>query len=264
VIDLHTHLLPGVDDGPASMEESVALARVAEAAGIDTLVATPHVSFDVPTTPAAIESAVIRVRERLAAEGVAVRVLAGGEIAAGYGAGLDDVDLRRLRLGGGEWLLLECPLTRSAPGFELVARALQARGHRILLAHPERSPALRRQPALLRGLVDEGMLASITAGSLVGRFGGEVRDFALTMLEAGVVHNVTSDAHDAIRRAPGLRVAVLAADAELPGLADQLDWLTRDVPAAILGGGPVPSRPGASLRRRRGRVRLLRRRSRAS
>jgi protein-tyrosine phosphatase len=263
VIDLHTHVLPGVDDGPASMEESVALARVAETVGIDRLVATPHVSFDVPTAASTVAAGVAEVNRRLAAEGVSVRVEPGGEIAAGYGAGLEDDELRLLRLGGGDWLLLECPLTRSAPGFELILRALHARGHRIVLAHPERSPVIRRQPQMLRALVDEGMLSSITAGSLIGRFGGEVREFALTMLEAGVVHNVTSDAHDPVRRAPGLRGAVLAADAELPGLADQLDWLTRDVPAAILGGGPVPTPPAPPPRRRRGRRRLLRRRAQA-
>ena len=263
MIDLHCHVLPGVDDGPASMEESVALARVAESVGIETLVATPHVSFDMRTHSGMVETGVEMVAARIAAEGIGVTIRPGGEVDAAWAAGLDDGELARLRLGGGEWLLVECPLARAAPGFEVVVRSLQARGHRIVLAHPERSPVLRRDPRLLRSLVRQGMLSSVTAASLVGRFGREVREFSFALVEEELVHNVTSDAHDPVGRAPELRGALVAADADLPGLADRIDWLTVQVPAAILDGGSLPPPPGPTPRRPPPRRGLLRRRSRS-
>jgi protein-tyrosine phosphatase len=190
--------------------------------------------------------------------GIPITLVPGGELAASRALDLTEDELAGLRLGGGEWLLLECPLSVTAVGFETIARALQARGHRILLAHPERSPALHRAPETIDALVAEGMLCSITSGSLLGRFGSTVRQFTLDLIERGLVHNLASDAHDTTRRPPVLTEAIAAGDDELPGLAEHGAWLTVDVPGAILAGGPVPPRPGEPPRRqRRG---LLRRR----
>lgn len=188
------------------MDGTLALGRAAAAAGIDTLVATPHVSARYPTSAEVMQRGVDGVNRAFTDAGVPVTVRPGGEIDIMSAAQLDDDERRALRLGGGDWLLLECPLPHAAAApFELVLYGLQARGHRLVLAHPERSALIRRRPALLSDLVDAGMLSSITAGSLVGRFGDEIRRFSLEMLEAGLVHNVTSDAHDAKRRPPGLR-----------------------------------------------------------
>ena len=259
MIDLHCHVLCGIDDGPETIDGSVALARAAHAAGIDTLVATPHVSPHWPNSAPVIADAVGELETRLAAEGVPVTVRAGGEIDVVRAAELTEDELRALRLGGGEWLLLECPLRQAAADpFELIVRALHQRGHRIVLAHPERSPLMRRRPQLLPSLVDDGMLSSITAGSLAGRFGAEIRGFALELIEAGLVHNVTSDAHSALHRPPGLRDEILCVADDVPGIEAQLDWLTIDVPSAVLDGGAIPARPGPPPRRRRRRSALRR------
>jgi protein-tyrosine phosphatase len=119
---------------------------------------------------------------------------------------------------------------------------LQARGHRVMLAHPERCAVFHRDPALLQSLVDEGALASITAGSLVGRFGGVVRRFALALFEAELVHNVASDFHSIVRRPPGA-----VGELEQAGLGGFADWLTQDVPAAILDGREIPPRPAVTV-----------------
>jgi protein-tyrosine phosphatase len=252
VIDLHSHVLPGVDDGAPTVEASLEMARAAVAAGTTELVATPHVTFDIPTSSQTVRDGVAALQPQLDAAGIELRLHTGGELGIARATDLDDAELAALRLGGGEWLLAECPLSSaSAAGFEQLLHHLQARGHRILLGHPERSPALQRDPERLRRLVDAGMLASITAGSLTGRFGGTVQRFTHDIVEAGLVHNVASDAHDAVRRPPGMRAAIEEADADLPGLAGEADWLTVDVPAAILRGGPVPRRPGEPPRRRR-------------
>ena len=257
MIDLHTHVLPGIDDGPPTVEGSLELARRAVADGTTTLVATPHVSWDMPENDAArIAACVDALQGRLEEEGIDVTIRTGGELAVTRAFELEEDELRALRLGGGEWLLAECPLTAVATGFDTAVQSIAARGHRILLAHPERSPMLQKDPEILRMLVESGMLTSITGGALLGRFGSTVKRFAFWLLEEDLVHNVASDAHDAVRRPPGMRQALHAADDELPGVGDRAEWLTVSVPRAILDGGPIPEPPSPPpARRRRGLLR---------
>jgi protein-tyrosine phosphatase len=243
VIDLHCHVLPGIDDGPRTIEGSLALARGAVQAGVHTLVATPHVSSRYHNDASTIAHLVDVVNARLIEEGVALEVLAGAEIAITSVVEIEPPQLSRLGLGGGRWLLMEPPFSAVASGLENILSSLQRRGHRIVLAHPERCPAFHRDPAMLRSIIGTGVLTSITAGSLVGRFGGEVRRFALGLVAEGLVHNVASDAHDHAKRPPGM-----AAELDEAGLGPLADWLTRAVPAAILGGeARIPPRPGVEL-----------------
>ena len=207
MIDVHCHVLPGIDDGPRTMEDAVALARVAHGNGIGTLVATPHVSpVHVDNDAARIAQGVAEVRAALAQEGIPVDVTTGAEVALGRVVDLDDDELAGLRLGGGPWLLLECPLSPAAAyGFPTAARHVAARGHRVLLAHPERSPAFHADPAGTLGpLVEEGMLAQVTAGAFVGRFGRRVQEVAMELLGAGLLHAAASDAHDHVSRPPSI------------------------------------------------------------
>lgn len=241
MIDLHCHVLPGIDDGPDTIDDSLALARAAAAAGTRTLVATPHVSWRHPNEPDTIARLVREVGARLAGEAIALDIRPGAEIAMTRIVDIDPAELGRLGLGGGPWLLLEPPFTQVATGLDIVAFDLQRRGHRVLLAHPERCPALHREPRLLGSLVRAGVLTSITAGSLAGRFGETVRRFALQLVAEDMVHNVASDAHDDIHRAPGM-----AAEIEQARLGPLREWLTEEVPAAILAGEEtIPPRPTA-------------------
>jgi protein-tyrosine phosphatase len=242
VIDLHCHVLAGIDDGPRTIEESVELARAAARAGMTTLVATPHVNRRYPNDAGTIAARAAELGERLAAEGVQLEIRAGAEISLGVAVELDPGELRRLSLGGGPWLLVEPPFASVASGLDILLLDLQRRGHRIVLAHPERCPAFQRDPRMLRSLVRDGLLTSITAGSLVGRFGGEVRRFAINLVAEGLVHNVASDAHDGGARAPGI-----AGELAHSGVAALADWWTDAVPSAILAGEEVPSRPPVEL-----------------
>jgi protein-tyrosine phosphatase len=244
VIDLHCHVLFGIDDGPATIDGSLALARAAAAAGITTIAATPHVSRSYRNESGAIAELVDALNERLQTEGIAVEVLRGAELAASRVEDLDEAELSALHLGDGPWLLLEPSLTQPASGLETVARELQRAGHGIVLAHPERCMAFHRDPLLLESLVHAGALVSITAASLTGRFGEHVRRFALALAERGLVHNVVSDAHDHAKRPPSI-----ARELEQAGLAPLADWLTCAVPEAILAGSEVPARPqGVNVR----------------
>jgi protein-tyrosine phosphatase len=239
VIDLHAHVLPGVDDGPATLAEALDLARGAREAGVGTVVATPHVDFAHPDNDGdRVHAAVAALQGELDAAGIALRVVPGAELGVTRAAALADDELRRLALGGGPWLLLECPLSRSlGAGFPVAARALALRGHRILLAHPERSPVFQRGPDALADLVAEGMLTQVTAGALAGRFGRTVRDFALRLVSAGLVHVVASDAHGRDRPVS------IAAELGAVGLAELTPWLADAVPAALLAGTEPPPAP---------------------
>ena len=238
MIDLHFHLLPGIDDGPRDLDAAVALARAAASVGVDTIVATPHVSWEWQNRPWTIAESVRQLDAHLADLAIPVMVRAGAEIALTRAIDLADEELRRLTLGGGPWLLIEPPHMSAAIGIEAPLLQLQHRGHRIVLAHVERCPAFIDDLDMLERLVQGGMLASLTAGSLVGRFGGTLQRFARRLVTSGLIHNVASDAHDCHQRPPGLSQELAKA-----GLREQASWLTEDVPAAILAGSEIPPAP---------------------
>lgn len=256
VIDLHCHLLPGVDDGPPILEEALALARTIAAAGTRTVVATPHIDETWGVRAATVPAAVEGLAEAVAAAGIELDVLAGGEVAASRLAELDADERDAVRLGAGPYILLECPHTPAAGNFEDYVRRLREEGEDVLLAHPERSPLFLSRPERLERLIAAGALCSITAGSLRGAFGLPARSLALDMLRRHWVHAVASDAHGADRRGPDLVGALAGVERELPGLAAQVPWLTEAAPAAILAGEALPARPAVQRRRLRDRLRL--------
>jgi protein-tyrosine phosphatase len=236
MIDLHTHVLPGVDDGARSLDESVALARAAAADGVRVLAATPHVRADYPTTADEIERLLVDVREAVAAAGIELDVVGGAEVALEDAARLEDDELRRLTLGGGDTLLVEFPYHGWPLELEMQLFALQTRGFRTLLAHPERNEDVARRPERLRQAVSGGALVQATAGSLDGRLGDSARRTGLKLLELGLVHVVATDAHAPEGPRTGLgTVARSVGNAELARL------LTHDAPAAILAGDPLPA-----------------------
>lgn len=246
MIDLHSHVLPGIDDGPPTIEGSLAIARAAAAGGTSVLVATPHVNWRYRSDPATIARLTAELNARLAREATtqALQIRAGAEIAVTMLEELGRSELAALGLGGGRWLLVEPPFAPVAPNLEGAIADLVRDGHRVVLAHPERCPALHREPQVLERLVKEGVVTSVTAGSLSGCFGEQARRFALAMAREGILHNVASDTHDAVRRPPSIIAELEQAD--LGGLAP---WLTQEVPAAILDGEVLPERPPASVRR---------------
>jgi protein-tyrosine phosphatase len=237
MIDLHAHILPGIDDGPPTAEAALEMARTAVGAGTTAVATTSHVGYHFDVGPQDIARARAALSERLAAEGIELQLLAGGEIAPDRLPDLDDDALRELALGGGPYVLFECPFAPVGAGMEMMAADLQRRGFGVLLAHPERSPSFQRDLTLLSGLVERGALAQITTGSLAGGFGQIPRRAALAMLQQGLVHVLASDAHDARLRGPDLRVHGDALD---PG---QHEWMTAAAPAAIVAGRPLPPRP---------------------
>lgn len=244
MIDLHCHILPGVDDGPVNFDFSVAMARQAEEAGINIVVATPHVRSDFRTEPATIEAAVAELNDALAREELELCVLPGAEVSLQKAEELDDATLSMLCLGSGDYLLVESPYRSIDIDLEGILWSVQARGFKPVLAHPERCPIFQRDPDRLARLVNGGVLCSITAASLAGRFGTTVRRFSLELMYDGLVHDVASDAHDHLHRPPDLLQAFESAEADIPGIRSQANWFTVTAPVAIVTGrGSLPPRP---------------------
>lgn len=243
MIDLHSHVLPGLDDGAADMDEALAICRAAADDGIEVLAATPHVrAHDYPTTAERMEAAFASLSA--AAEGI-VRLVPGGEL------DLEELrrpldELRRFALAGNpRYLLVETPYLGWPLDIGDRLFALRADGITPVLAHPERNAEVQARPELLEPLVATGTLVQVTAGSVDGRLGGRARACATALLEQGWVHLFASDGHAPTVRAIGMRAA-----AESLGDEALARWLTVDVPRAIVDDTRIPERPETEKRKR--------------
>src|SRR4051812_4562937 len=241
--DIHFHLLPGVDDGPATMDETVELARAALRDGTSTVVATPHVRPDFVTDPSDLTERVHEVRSRLARERIELELHCGGELGHEMVSRLEQRDLESIAVGpaGARWILLEPP--NAGPGEELheAAAELRSRGFGVVLAHPERSLALMADDALgLRRELECGSLLQVNAWSLAGGHGAEAERMAIWLVSTGAVTALASDAHGGAR-GPELSVGLQRASW---GLAPhRARMLTNAAPRSLVQRGiPAPAR----------------------
>src|SRR3954468_2696080 len=171
------------------------MAREAVDANIQIMVATPHVRADYEgITAARIAGAAEQLNERIEEEGLPLRVIPGAEVAIPKLEELSDDELTLLSMGSGGYVLLESPYGAVPTDVEAAVRDITRRGHSTVLAHPERCPLFHADIERLVGLVDRGVLCSITSASLAGAFGDRARSFSLEMLRRGLVHDVASDA----------------------------------------------------------------------
>lgn len=216
--DIHCHLLPGLDDGAGTLDKALAMAEIALADGIDTIVATPHqLGNYVQNTGDVIRKAVDDFQRELDRRNMPLRVLPGGDVRIEPGM------VEKIRRGEvvtlgdhRRHILLELPHEVYLPLDRLMAELTHA-GVVGILSHPERNQGLIRQPKPLRTLVDRGLLLQVTAGSLTGGFGPQIEKFAESLVSQGLVHFVSTDAHGTKSRPPLIgkafrRVAKLAGE----------------------------------------------------
>jgi protein-tyrosine phosphatase len=253
VVDVHTHVLPGIDDGASDLDDAVEIVRLIAADGARTIVATPHVRDDYPTTPDQMDRALTELRDAAATAGIEVELLSGGEISLSSVGLLDDETLARFGLGGNPGLLLlEFPDFGWPLSLSLECGRLLEKGIIPMIAHPERNPATEKHLPELARLVSAGAIVQLTAASVDGRSGRAAAARARQLLELELAHVIASDAHSPAVRRGGLAAATGAVGDELGS------WLTSLAPAALLDGAPLPPRP-AARRRRWGRVTRARR-----
>jgi protein-tyrosine phosphatase len=240
MIDLHTHILPGIDDGPADMEESLAMVRMGWEAGIHTICATPHL-MEAPSEEIVnrFASSFQALKERVSARGLPINLLLGAEVY--FQPRMEKIlGFPRLTLNGtGKYILLEFPMQGIPAGAESIIFDLIMGGGVPIVAHPERNLSVLKDEAVLQPIVRMGALIQVNAGSLEGQFGKQVKKTALSLLKKGLVQLVGSDAHNALDRAIQLRGAVESA-AQVVG-PDIAQLLVTANPERILAGEALPS-----------------------
>ena len=235
MIDLHCHILPGLDDGSPDLATSLAMARIALDDGIETIVATPHWLVDIGPTPAQIRTAAQQLQTALVDHNIPLTVLPGAEVRA-------DPELpamvRRDEVmtlaDDGRYLLLEPPFIGIPNYLEQLCFELQIAGITPILAHPERAEVAQREPELYERLVARGCLIQVNAPSLHGDYGRTIAEIAADLIRRGLAHIVASDAHNATSRPPVLsdaRQAVVQAAGEAA-----FRQMTELVPSRIIAG----------------------------
>jgi protein-tyrosine phosphatase len=240
--DLHTHILPGIDDGAESMSESLDMARLAVDGGVSRAVATPHYlawpyrDDGASSMAQRVEKSVDSLNQALVSAGIRLRVQSGAECR------LDPSLLEALErgdalpLGGTRYVLVELP-PYEVPAFagQLLFQ-LQIRGYRPILAHPERNPAIVDRPGLLADMAERGILAQVTASSLGGAFGQQARKTALALLKQGTAQIIASDMHHSDGWGLSLSEAAHRAVREVGEGA----WaMVTSIPAMILADEPL-------------------------
>src|SRR5438270_2609212 len=206
MIDIHHHCLPGVDDGPRTMAESVDLCRMAADEGIETIVATPHVMRGRWQNTARVELAKI-LDDLRAAVGDHPRIVLGSEYF--FGHDMDEM-LRTesiLPLAGGRYVLVEFSSHTVPPLAGDPLYRVQLNGWTPIIAHPERNVVFQSKPEFLASLIRIGVKTQVTTGSVMGEFGREAQTAAIDWLQRGWVHVMATDAHNATKRPPRFRAA---------------------------------------------------------
>lgn len=213
MIDTHLHILPGIDDGPETIEESLQLARALVQEGVHTAIATPHFNDEFPHyTAAEIRARVADMQAALDRQHVPLRLHAGHEALIKSGL-VEDIQAGRLAtLNGGCYLLLELWNSMWIPETERVIFELRASGIIPVIAHPERYRVIQQDPDRLALLHQQGVLAQLTASSLVGAQGNTTRRCAETLLKKGLIHCIASDAHGLHKRAPHIAASLQCAE----------------------------------------------------
>ncbi len=202
MLDIHNHILPGIDDGAENLDVSLEMARIASSDGIKTVVATPHVE-DAPVPMETIKAKCVVLGNKLASSGIDIELVPGAEVSI-----LGDLTrIRDYTINASRYVLVELPWSQLPDFVENIIFNIVAQGLVPVIAHPERNTVFLRNPLRLKSFLRNGILLQITSGSLIGIFGKTIQKMAENMLREGVVSVVASDAHSAGTRAPLMREA---------------------------------------------------------
>jgi protein-tyrosine phosphatase len=247
-VDIHCHLLPDIDEGSNSWDESLAMARMAVAEGTSTVICTPHQLGSYAHNDAqAVRDRTGEMQKLLQQQRVSLRVLPGAEVRLDAELVAQVSSGQVLTLADqGKHVLIELPHETYEP-FAGVIRSLKRMGLTGILAHPERNQGLLRQPQEIQALVSQGCLMQVTADSVLGMFGPRCQRFVEQMLIDGTVHFVATDARGAQSRRPLLRRAFELVS-ELAGINTAVEIFCRN-PACVAAGDKVPVRPPKPARR---------------
>ncbi len=240
MIDLHSHILPEIDDGPESLEKSTQMAELYVKYGFTHVVATPHWMSGTlwAVSKETIFDSITQLRHALESKSININILAGMEIALDIGLVDLLVGKRLLTLAGGSYVLIESPFQRLPLGWQQVIFQIMAKGFRVVLAHPERCHHFYMEPDLLHSFIEAGGYLQANYDSFLGHYGTEATNTAFSLLEKGYLHLLATDSHDTEYRHPGnalkaLEILNKTADAET------VEILTRINPQRVITGLPL-------------------------
>ena len=238
MIDIHSHVFWGLDDGAASLEDSLAMARDAASTGTTDMVATPHLNARFEYRPELVTERMAELAQGLGGLGSGPRLHRGCEFHVNF----DNIDHlleqpSTYTINGGPYLLLECPDLHLGKHMERIFERLFEARITPIIAHPERNPLLRQKPEKLEEWVELGCLTQLTALSITGGFGGSAKSASARLLAKGLAHVVASDAHDPVRRHPRMDEAYRAVRAHFG--EDRAQLLFEETPRGIIEGRPV-------------------------
>lgn len=203
MLDLHCHILPGVDDGAKTMEDSIALARLAVAEGITHILATPHhKNRNWNNEKKEVLVRVKQLQEELDNLDIDLTIFPGQEIRI-YGELLKDIEQNEILFidESQQYLLIEFPTSNIPTYTERLFYDLLSEGITPIIVHPERNREILEHPNRLKSLVDKGALAQLTAASYTGGFGKKIKKFSEELVENELIHFIASDAHNITNRA---------------------------------------------------------------
>ncbi|MBM4761469.1 CpsB/CapC family capsule biosynthesis tyrosine phosphatase [Bacillus sp. B15-48] len=201
MIDIHCHILAGIDDGAQKLEDSLAMAREAVAEGITTIIATPHHKNGRYENPREIIVAkVAELNKSLQVANIPLTVLVGQEPAINGELLADYENNKLVPLNETQYVFVEFPSSHVPRYAEKMLFDLQLKGLVPVIVHPERNAEIVERPERLLTLVDKGALAQLTAGSVCGKFGKKIKRFSEQLIEANLVHFLASDAHNVTSR----------------------------------------------------------------
>ena len=236
MIDIHSHILPELDDGSRSLEESLEMARIAAEDGITHMVATPHMFNGLSHNPEPAE-VIERVGALQDAIGEGLAILPGNEVHIAHDLVEKVRDGKVTRINRKNYMLVEFPSMNVPVGADDLFYRLQTEGTTPILVHPERNSEIQRQPAVLAKFVERGTLVQVTAMSLTGEFGARARLCVERLLRHNCVHVVATDTHRAGRRPPVMSAGRDAAAAIVGD--DAAGRLVDANPRAIIEGRPL-------------------------
>jgi len=229
MIDIHCHILPEIDDGPNTFDDSVAMARLAAADGIYVIVATPHLNEKL-YSPSEISRRVSWLNHLLRKDKIPVTTMHGADVSVRFRP--DQV--QGFTINDSEYILVEFDHTHLPKNADEILDQFVISGYRPIITHPERNPSIIASPQLLLDLLDKNIHVQVTAGSLTGDFGIEAQQCAQHLLRAGVVDVIATDAHSTMHRKPLLSLGVKAA-AEIVG-SEAAQRMVFSTPAKIISG----------------------------
>ena len=197
MIDLHSHILPGIDDGSSNIENSVELVRELAAGGVTEVFATPHYMDETIYDSSRFKNLrlVADLQRRLDAEGIAVKIHLGNEIYVNRDI-LDFVESGEVStMGDSKYLLVELPMSGDFPGYADIFLELLRAGYKVILAHPERYVSFQKDFSLLDELFDMGVLLQCNIGSFVDQYGKAARKLAVKLAKSKMIFGVGTDIH---------------------------------------------------------------------